>query len=171
MSLAKKSIDKKISRNYWVKFVDKSNSFITAKQIAFYVLIISGVIQTIGQFIEPSDWLIWNTLTFIVATNLGAVLLAIHAQKSADDIRDMYDQAFNADFYHTLYLMSKLKNSIADSAHEDGNTLEGELDALGGDVYGAFKGYLKTFNEHMNTEVEVVESKEFGDEGDDGLFN
>ena len=61
----------------------------------------------------------WNALTFIIATNLGAVVLAILAQKSADDIRAMYKVAFNADFYHTLHILTSMKIAIEREAERE----------------------------------------------------
>ena len=88
----------KLEVEYWDNFVSKSNQFITAKQIAIVIFLIALSVQTIGFLITPSELLIWNALTFIVATNLGAVLLAVQAQNSADNIREMYKSAFDADF-------------------------------------------------------------------------
>ena len=169
MSSQKKNVDK-INVEYWNDFASKTGRFITARQITLYIIIIAAIVQTIGFFITPSNWLIWNALTFIVATNLGAVLLAIHAQKSADDIRDMYNGAFNADFYHTLFLMSNMKNSILEKAERDGKSLEDELGELNEGVYGAFKGYLEAFNEYQKAEVPYVSKKEFQDLDDEELF-
>ena len=127
MSSRKKNTDKN-DVGYWEDFSQKTDKFITAKQITMYVVVIALIVQTIWFFITPTSWLIWNALTFILATNLGAVLLAIHAQKSADDIREAYANAFNADFYHTLYLFSNFKNSIKEHAERDGKSLKDEMD-------------------------------------------
>ena len=109
-------------------------------------------------------------MTFIVATNLGAVLLAIHAQKAADNIREINQNAFNADFYHTLYLLSNMKKSIMERAEADGKSLEDELDDLNEGVYGAFKGYLEAFNEYKKAEVPYILKKDFEDLNEDELF-
>ncbi len=169
MSSRRKNIEK-INKEYWDEFADKTGKFITARQITVYIVFIAAIVQTIGFFIEPSNWLIWNALTFIVATNLGAVLLAIHAQKSADDIRDMYNGAFNSDFYHTLYLITNMKQSIMDQAERDGKSLEDELGELHEGVYGAFKGYLEAFNEYRKEDVPYVEKKEYDNISEEELF-
>ena len=171
MSSAKKSIDKKYSKSYWDAFASDTKDFITAKRIAIYILCIGAIVQTIGYFMTPTEGLMWNALTFIVATNLGAVLLAIYAQRSADIIRDSYSAAFNGDFYHTLFLISSLKQSVGRSADEEGVSMESEIDALGEDLYGVFKGYLETFNRDMSIENESVEIKEVAYDNEDDLFN
>jgi hypothetical protein len=170
LSSAKRSIDKKYTKSYWDDFANDTKDFITAKKIAIYILFIGAIVQTIGFFITPSEWMIWNALTFIVATNLGAVLLAIYAQRSADIIRDSYAAAFNGDFYHTLFLLSNLKQSIGRSADEEGISMESEINALGEDLYGVFKGYLETFNRDKGIETKPVEIKEVKYDSEDDLF-
>ena len=121
MSLQKDN--EKVGKEYWENFAENSSKFITAKQIIAYITIIGLLVQLIGMQLKPSDWLIWNAITFIIATNLGAVMLAVHAQKSADDIREMYKVAFNADFYHTLHILSTLKVSVEREAEREGISL------------------------------------------------
>jgi len=167
--------DDKQSRSYWEHFAQSSSTFITANQIASYILIIALIVQSIGALIEPTDWLIWNVLTFIVATNLGAVLLAIHAQKSADDIRELYKVAFNADFYHTIHLMTTVKIAIEREAKREGISLQQEADELGMDSYSVLRGYMKSFAEHYHLsqsqidDSEIKEAAQYDDESE--LFN
>lgn len=153
MSSAKPKYEEKYDIEYWDVFASTSGRFITARQITMYILVIAIIVQTVGYFMNPTDWLIWNALTFIVATNLGAVLLAIHAQSSADDIREMYGAAFNGDFYHTLYLLTQFKNKLNIEAAKQGHSVEDELESLSVDVYGVIKGYLQVFNEQIGTDV------------------
>ena len=120
--------------------------------------------------ISPSEWLIWNALTFIVATNLGAVLLAIQAQNSADSIRDMYKSAFDADFYQSLFLFSQLKSSIAKNAEKKGVSIRDEIDSLGVNLYEFIEGYLEVFKEDKNTTINTKEKVEIEYENEDELF-
>ena len=171
MSSAKKKTDERFESSYWNNFADKSKTFITAKQITMYIFIIAMSVQVIAQFITPSSWLNYQILAFIMATNLGAVLLAIHAQKSADDIREMYSAAFNGDFYHTLFLLSNFKNTIAAQGERDGKNLEEEMDELGVDSYGVIKGYLQAFNEQIEVEGPEEDIREIETEyTEDELF-
>ena len=73
MSSQKKLIDEKYTLDYWNNFASSTKDFITARQIINYIVLIAVIIQSIGYFLTPNDFLIWNVLTFIVATNLGAV--------------------------------------------------------------------------------------------------
>lgn len=151
--------NEKVNKEYWEKFAENSSKFITAKQIIVYITVIGIVIQLIGMAITPSDWIIWNALTFIIATNLGAVLLAVHAQKSADEIREMYKVAFNADFYHTLHILTNLKVSVEREAEREGVSLQQEVDSLGVDAYTLMRGYMKSFSEHYH----FSETQDMGD--------
>ncbi len=171
MSSQKKVFDEKSTLEYWNNFASSTKEFITARQIVNYIVLIAIIIQSIGYFLTPNDFLIWNVLTFIVATNLGAVLLAIQAQRAADQIRDMYTEAFDGDFYHTLYVVSCFKNSLIEEAEKEGNIIDEEIRELSGDMYGVFKGYLKAFNEHRLKDIELIERKEFNDVNEDDLFN
>ena len=170
MSLQKDK--EKVSKEYWEDFAENSSKFITAKQIIAYITIIGLLVQLIGMQLTPSDWLIWNAITFIIATNLGAVMLAVHAQKSADDIREMYKVAFNADFYHTLHLLSTLKVSVEREAEREGISLQKEVDSLGMDAYSVMRGYMKSFAEHYhlsekhNIADPQVEIPEYEDEAE-----
>ncbi len=155
---------------YWEDFVSNSNNFITAKQIALVIFLIALTVQTIGLMIAPSEWLIWNVLTFIVATNLGAVLLAVQAQNSADNIREMYKSAFDADFYQSLFLFSQLKSSIAQNAQKKGVSIRDEIDSLGVNLYEFIEGYLEVFKEDKNTTINTKEKVEIEYENEDELF-
>jgi hypothetical protein len=170
MSLQKDN--EKVGKEYWENFAENSSKFITAKQIIVYITLIGVFVQIIGMQLKPSDWLIWNAITFIIATNLGAVMLAVHAQKSADDIREMYKVAFNADFYHTLHILSTLKVSVEREAEKEGISLQKEVDSLGMDAYSVMRGYMKSFAEHYhlsenhNTTDPKEEIPEYEDEAE-----
>jgi len=151
--------EEKYDLSYWKEIVH-DRDFVTARMMILYIFAITLVTQTIGLLIQPNDFLIWNALTFIVATNLGAVLLAIKAQKSAEDISERYNRAFNEDFYHTLFIISQIKRSFSEQAGLDGKTLDEEVNDLGENLYGVVRGYLETFNEHMKVQEGLVEEFE-----------
>ena len=72
--------------------------FITAKQMLVVIFTIAVVLQSISYFIPPTSWLNWQLLVFITSTNLGAVFLAIQAQRSADDIAAVQRRIFTPEF-------------------------------------------------------------------------
>ena len=151
---------KKFDLAYWDKFAANSHNFMSANHIAIVILIIAVLVQGIGWLITPNEFLIWNALTFIVATNLGAVLLAIQAQRSADNIRLLYESAFDGNFYHTLFLISHLKNVIRDNANLKDKSLREEIDGWGDNLYEVMYAYLEVFKQHKDLEIEKIEDKD-----------
>ena len=109
-------------------------------------------------------------MTFIVATNLGAVLLAVQAQNSADNIREMYNSAFDADFYQSLFLISQLKRSITETAERKGVSLQTEVDSLGVKLYELIEGYLEVFKQDKNTHIESQNTEKVLYDGEEELF-
>jgi hypothetical protein len=168
--LSSAQLPNKLDLEYWDNFVSKSSNFITARQIALVILFIALSVQAIGFMIRPSDILIWNALTFIVATNLGAVLLAIQAQNSADNIREMYKSAFDADFYQSLFLISQIKKSIVENAEKKGVSLKNEVESLGFNLYEFIEGYLEVFKEDKNSTIITNEKQEVIYESEEELF-
>lgn len=142
---------------YWNSMVDDGTRFVSAKSMTFYIFLIAIIVQFISLMITPSNLLIWNALGFIIATNLGAVLLAIKAQMSAEEISDKTSAAFTADFYHTFHMMTSLKRKMAEKAEADGKTLRQEIDDLGDDMYDVIRGYLATYSQHKSYQVETIE--------------
>jgi|TARA_B100001564_G_scaffold297713_1_gene263583 hypothetical protein len=159
------------SYEYWEHFTNKSQKFLTAKQITFTILVIGLLVQFIGLMMTPNEWLIWQVLTFITATNLGAVILAIYAQKSADEIRNLYQEGFNADLYHTLHIMGRVKNKFIAEVERQGNNLEDELDEITPNLYSFFKGYLEVFNKQYTTEEGDIVKRKYEDVDISELFN
>lgn len=167
MSLQKKKYDK----TYWEDMVDDGNRYVSAKTMIIYIACMGIIVQSIALMITPSSWLIWNALGFVVATNLGAVVLAIKAQHSAEEISKKTSMAFNADFYHTFHILTEIKNKFVEVAEKDGKDIETEIDELGEDLYSVVRGYLKMYNEHSKTKIEMVETKEISYEHEKELFN
>lgn len=144
---------------YWINFTEQTKDIFTWKKIVAIIVVIAILVQIYGMTIEPTNWLIWNLLTFIVATNLGAVVLAIIAQKTADDIKRLYQTAFDADFYHSLHLISVIKNSISESAEKDDSDLVSKINEMSPQLYTLAKGYLETFEQHYYEKDNESESK------------
>ena len=157
--------------DYWDAMVDDGKRFVSAKSMIGYIITIGIIIQSISLMMTPTNWLIWNAIGFIIATNLGAVVLAVKAQSSAERISAMTSEAFSSDFYHTMFLITELKSKVAEEAANDGIKLKEEIGELGVDVYSVIKGYLKTYSKHMATEVDLAESKEIEYSHESELFN
>ena len=50
-------------------------NFVTAPKMILICLLIELVVQTFALVVKPTAWWTWQLLGFIVATNLGAVVL------------------------------------------------------------------------------------------------
>jgi hypothetical protein len=162
--------DDKFDLSYWNDMVDDGERFTSAKTMIWYLLVIGVIVQLISFLFEPTTTLIWYALGFVIATNVGAVVLAVKAQFSAEGIGKKTSLAFNADFYHTIHLMTEMKKKFVEEAERDGNSLKQEIDNMGEDIYSVMKGYLRTYNQHMNSEIEMVESKDIQYDKEEDLF-
>jgi len=160
----------KYSLGYWQSFASATKNLLTWKRVVLVIVIIAIIVQYIGLMITPNEWMIWNVLTFIVATNLGAVLLAIHAQKTADEIKFLYQTAFDADFYHTIYLFSRFKEGFVSAAEAEGNKVSEEISDLSPQLYTLFKGYLETFQSHYERQIPAPINEESNYDAEDELF-
>ena len=80
--------------------------FISVRIMLLVVVILSVLVQSVAQLLTPSFWLNYQLLAFILATNVGAVILAMMAQHSADNLSKRYRQAFTPDFYRGIELFS-----------------------------------------------------------------
>ncbi len=76
----------------WERFSDPT--IISARTLILIVLGIEIVLQSVALAISPTEWWIWQLLGFITATNLGAVVLAVLAQRSANNIGKAYKKVF-----------------------------------------------------------------------------
>ncbi len=110
--------------------------FITARTMIMLVLVIEVIVQTFAILVNPTEWWTWQLLGFITATNLGAVIIAITAQKNAEDIARVYRAVFTEDFYETVHLMTAFRNMIRDEAEKDGREMNDEMKDLSPKLYG-----------------------------------
>ena len=131
-------MDKKMDDFEAVASVD----FVTAKQMIVICLIIEIIVQSFALVIEPTAWWTWQLLGFIVATNLGAVILAIFAQKSADDISKVYKKIFTPDFYYTVKLLTDFRAMIDNEAAKEGRDMHDELGEIAPKLYALARKYL-----------------------------
>ena len=119
-----------------------NHKFVSAKQMLLVIFTIAVVLQSVSYFIPPSEWLNWQLLVFITSTNLGAVILAIQAQRSADDIGDVQRRIFTPEFYRSMKSISKLHGLIEDEAELQGHSIYDELNDMAPKIYGLTRAYL-----------------------------
>lgn len=123
-----------LSKDDW-ETIDKTE-FVSFKGMLIIVVGLSIAVQSIAQLFEPSFWINYQILAFILATNVGAVILAMMAQSSADKISRMYRRAFTPEFYQGLGAITKVFNALDKQAEANGQDLSKELESLGPRLYG-----------------------------------
>ena len=147
-------------------------SFITAKQMVVICITIAVLCQTLAQLVNPTAWLNYQMLAFIMATNVAAVLLAIFAQKSAEDLSEIYKRAFTPDFYRTLETMSTFRSIVVKEAERDGKGLEEDLEELAPKLYGLLRKWIDVKAAEAMIEPPAVDLEPAPDFEDDAeLFN
>ena len=153
----------------WDRLADPR--IITVRQMVGLIAIIEIIIQTFALIIAPTAWWTWQLLGFITATNLGAVMLAIIAQKTANDIGDTYKKAFTPSFYRTIALFAKFEHYFEEEAKAQDREINEEVDDMAPKLYGLLRKYLdtKALDAQISPpEVDVLPIDE--DIGDDALF-
>jgi hypothetical protein len=123
--------------------------------------------------VQPTAWWTWQLLGFIAATNLGAVVLAIFAQRSADKIGAVYRRVFTSDFYETITVMSDIRRSILEQAEQDDSSFD--TDIIAPELYKTFRDYFETKQNHIQIptpelKVPYISHEEVSFINDDELF-
>ena len=150
-----------LSKDEWDE-IDKTE-FVSVKGMLIIVVLLSVIVQSVAQLFTPSFWINYQLLAFILATNVGAVVLAMMAQSSADKISRMYRRAFTPEFYQGLGAITKVFNSLESQAEANGQDLSKELESLGPRLYGFL------FSDRPDLEPPVIEvepSPEWSDESE-----
>lgn len=149
--------------------------FITTPQMVLILIMIEIVVQGIALLVNPTVWWTWQLLGFIAATNLGAVILAVFAQRAADRIGEIYRRVFTPDFYGTVQMVSDFRTVVLAEAEKEGNTLDEEISEMGSEIYAVVKAYLETRKMHEETPtpeltVPYISKEESSYLHDDELF-
>tara|TARA_R110000851_G_scaffold76514_2_gene168411 strand:+ start:985 stop:1476 length:492 start_codon:yes stop_codon:yes gene_type:complete len=118
------------------------SDIITARTMIMLAIFVEIIIQSFALIITPTDWWTWQLLGFITATNLAAVMMAIFAQKSADNIGKAYRKVFTADFYYTVQVLTDFRKVIEAEAEKEGRTLYEEWGDIAPKIYGLGRKYL-----------------------------
>lgn len=153
----------------WERLGDPA--IITAKQMIMLAITVEIIIQTFALIVAPTAWWTWQLLGFITATNLAAVIIAIIAQKTANDIGESTKRAFTPAFYRTVTLFSKFEEYFMEEALKQDRDMSEEVEDMAPKIYGLLRKYLdaKALEAQIDPpEVDVLPVD--GDIGDDALF-
>lgn len=124
-------------------------TLITAKQMVYLILALEVVIQIIFLALAhvsdmdtfSIEWWILQFNGLVVATNIGAVVLAILAQKTANDIGAVQSRVLTGDFYRTVQTITDLKVAVEKEATKDGRSLQDEIDEMAPHLYSMIRAY------------------------------
>tara|TARA_R110000751_G_scaffold62190_1_gene128497 strand:+ start:71 stop:556 length:486 start_codon:yes stop_codon:yes gene_type:complete len=125
-------------------------SFMTVRQMITICLVLEIIVSTIfvgiaQRFDIHSSEFLWWALQFfglVVSTNVGAVILAIMAQRSASVVGEAYEKAFTPDFYKTLYSLSMFRLFVEEEGKKEGKDLEEELNDVAIKLYRVMRAQL-----------------------------
>lgn len=149
------------SKNEWE--VMEETEFISVRLMLLVVVVLSIVVQTVAQLMSPSFWLNYQLLAFILATNVGAVILAMMAQHSADGLSKRYRQAFTPNFYRGIELFSSFFYRLEQESLSRGTNIEERMD----DLVPRVHDFLLS-NDPLATppELEIEEAPDWQDESE-----
>ena len=146
----------------WERFSDPT--IISARTLALIVLGIEIVLQSVALAIHPTEWWIWQLLGFITATNLGAVVLAVLAQRSANDIGKAYKMVFTPSFYKTVNMFSKFQEYFELEAKKEGRDLDEEIKEVAPKLWSVIRA-------HLDVKEPVASLQPLDKEDDTDLFD
>jgi hypothetical protein len=126
--------------------------FVTARQMILIMIILECFVQIpfiwIGSQLELSAFSgLWWMLQFfglVMATNIGAVVLAIIAQDSANKIGASQSEAFSIDFMDGIDRLTRVLSVLSATAESNGESLDDQIDELVPEFYELGLAYLKT---------------------------
>jgi len=124
----------------WDRFSDPT--IISARTLVLIIIGIELVLQSVALAVQPTEWLTWQLLGFITATNLGAVVLAVLAQQSANDIGKAYKMVFTPSFYKTVNMFSKFQEYFELEAEKEGRDLDEEIKEVAPKLWGVIRAQL-----------------------------
>ena len=125
------------------EFTDLAEAnFITARGMIIIALTVEIIVQTFALIVHPTDWWTWQLLGFITATNLGALILGIVAQRSAEQLSTTYKQVFTPDFYFTVKTLTDFRKIMQAEAEKEGRNMTEEWAEIAPKLYGVARKWL-----------------------------
>lgn len=115
---------------------------LTPSQMVLICVVIEVVLQGVALKVQPTEWWTWQLLAFITATNLGAVVLAILAQRSAHQISHSYRAVFTPSFYRTMTMISQFQQHFQNEAAKEGRDFNTEVEEMAPKMWGLIRAKL-----------------------------
>lgn len=89
-------------------------------------------------------WWMLQFFGFVMATNLGAVILAMIAQDSATKIAEKHSDAFTADFLEGVDSLTQILTVFTKTAELEGESLDSQIQEFAPQFYRLGLQYLRT---------------------------
>jgi|TARA_R110002020_G_scaffold1492_3_gene6717 hypothetical protein len=129
-----------------------SYEFITARLMIIILVTLACAIQipfiymaTLWE-LETFSFMWWmlQFFGFVMATNLGAVILAIIAQDSATKVGEIQSQAFTADFMQGVETLTRILSVFSQTAEQEDESLDTQIEEFAPQFYRLGLQYLRT---------------------------
>ena len=136
--------------NKWEKLSEMK--FITVRHMITIMLILETLIQipfiwlapTLGLETFSSPWWLLQFAGIVMATNIGAVVLAIIAQDAANKIGRSQSEAFTVDFMQGIETLTQVMTALEESASKNGENLSDQITELVPLYYELGLSYVRT---------------------------
>ena len=160
----------------WKKLAEMK--FVTARQMIVIMIILECFIQIpfiwiggeLGLTRFSGEWWMLQFFGMVMATNIGAVVLAIIAQDSANKIGASQSEAFSVHFMEGIETLTQIMRVLQDTAHARGENLTEQIDELIPNYYDLALSYVRTHTTPVvhPPDIQVAPAAEYDSE--DELF-
>lgn len=161
----------------WKKLAEMK--FVTARQMILIMIILECFIQIpfiwiggeLGLTRFSGEWWMLQFFGMVMATNIGAVVLAIIAQDSANKIGASQSEAFSTEFMEGMERFTRVLTVLSATAESNGESLDDQIDELIPEFYELGLAYLKTHRTPIvqPPDIKVAPPAEY--ESDEELFS
>lgn len=126
--------------------------FITVRNMITIMLVLETLIQipfiwlapTLGLEVFSSPWWLLQFAGVVMATNIGAVVLAIIAQDAANKIGSSQSEAFTVDFMEGIETLTQIMATLEETASKRGENLSDQITELIPLYYDLGLSYVRT---------------------------
>jgi Mg2+/Co2+ transporter CorB len=138
------------ANNKWEKLSDMK--FITVRHMIMIMLILETIIQIPCIWLAPSlglelftpTWWLLQFAGVVMATNIGAVVLAIIAQDAANKIGTSQSEAFTVEFMQGIETLTQIMTTLETTASQRGENLSNQITELIPLYYDLGLSYVRT---------------------------
>ena len=123
-----------------------TQNYLTGRQLTVVCLVIIALIQSIPFLVTQSPQMEWLLLGFTAAVSACAVVGAILVQFNADKMARVYRKVFNAEFYLTIRLFTKIREIVLEEAADRNRNVDEEMGDVVPKAYAFLRAYLDKEN-------------------------